>query len=432
MAEQVVTKTLRTQILLRNDIAQNWNAADPVLLKGEVGLETDTNRFKVGDGVSKWTELGYFGGQQQAYQDNIDKNGVLVGDVAVVKTLIADNKYSYTAYVWDGKAWAAMDGNYNANNVYLDNDITLAGNYTQVGNITKTATEAKTLSTKGKSLADVFATIFTQTLYPSKPTPSVSMSLTNAGSYEVGTSVDPSFKVTFDPKTYTYGSETNTTDGSSTGAAPSAPAVVTITGGDAATLSVTMSGNTGTASDASVKVIDNTSYYGTSVALDYSAGYMPVNNLNQGPDQDTEGANTLKAAQVVAGTASNNTDTSKITGFRYSFKYAGTDNSSTMNDEWIHNTVRPTDANKVKNAAIGGIAVAAGDKRVMFAVPGTSKTLKSVIDVDGMGLDIKDKFSSMTVQISGKNKGEDLTTYTLWYFENADGFKKTTMNVTFN
>ena len=61
-----------------------------------------------------------------------------------------------------------------------------------------------------------------------------------------------------------------------------------------------------------------------------------------------------------------------------------------------------------------------------------AKTLKEVKDVDGMGLDIKEKFTSITVQISGKNKGEDTTTYTLWYFENADGFKKTTMNVTFN
>ena len=80
----------------------------------------------------------------------------------------------------------------------------------------------------------------------------------------------------------------------------------------------------------------------------------------------------------------------------------------------------------------GGISVAAGDKRVMFAVPGTSKTLKSVIDVDGMGLDIKDKFTKITKTISGKVKGSNTTTYTIWYFENADGFKKTTMNVTFN
>lgn len=49
------------------------------------------------------------------------------GDTAVVKTLIADGKYSYTAYVYDGtvSAWAAMDGNYNANNVYFNDDMTM-------------------------------------------------------------------------------------------------------------------------------------------------------------------------------------------------------------------------------------------------------------------------------------------------------------------
>lgn len=356
----------------------------------------------------------------------------MIGDVAVVKTEIASGKYSHTAYVWDGKNWVAMDGNYNASNVYLDSDITLAGNYTQVGNITKTSTEAKTLSVKGKNLNDVFASIFTQTLYPSKPTPSISMSLSSAGSYEVGSSVTPSFTVTFDPKTYTYGSLNDFTDGSSTGAAPSSVATITLTGGDDATLAVTMSGNTGSASASAIAVDDKTSYYGTSVSMDYAKGHMPVNNLNQGPEDDVEGASKLNAAQVSAGTASSSTDTSKITGFRYSFKYSGTDNTSAIDDTWIHTVVRATDGNKVKNYAIGDIAVAEGAKRVMFAVPGTSKTLKEVKDVDGMGLDIKEKFTSTTAQISGKNVGENLTTYTVWYFENPNGFSKTTMQVTFN
>ncbi|WP_291627930.1 hypothetical protein [Clostridium sp.] len=52
------------------------------------------------------------------------------GDIAIVKSLIADNKYQYTAYVYDAKtkAWAAMDGNYNATNIYFDNDLTITAN----------------------------------------------------------------------------------------------------------------------------------------------------------------------------------------------------------------------------------------------------------------------------------------------------------------
>ena len=47
------------QIQLRNDTAANWTAANPVLAQGEVGLETDTRLFKIGDGVKTWSQLSY-------------------------------------------------------------------------------------------------------------------------------------------------------------------------------------------------------------------------------------------------------------------------------------------------------------------------------------------------------------------------------------
>ncbi len=46
-------------IQLRRGTAAEWIAADPVLLAGEVGFETDTNKFKFGDGTSPWSELDY-------------------------------------------------------------------------------------------------------------------------------------------------------------------------------------------------------------------------------------------------------------------------------------------------------------------------------------------------------------------------------------
>jgi hypothetical protein len=50
---------MAVRIQLRNDTAANWTDADPVLGVGELGLETDTVQFKIGDGVSSWTELEY-------------------------------------------------------------------------------------------------------------------------------------------------------------------------------------------------------------------------------------------------------------------------------------------------------------------------------------------------------------------------------------
>jgi len=48
------------RIRLRRDTAANWTAANPVLLNGEAGIETDTRRFKVGDGTTAWSGLGYY------------------------------------------------------------------------------------------------------------------------------------------------------------------------------------------------------------------------------------------------------------------------------------------------------------------------------------------------------------------------------------
>lgn len=48
-----------TQFQVRNDTAANWTSANPTLLTGEIGFETDTQRFKIGDGSTAWTSLGY-------------------------------------------------------------------------------------------------------------------------------------------------------------------------------------------------------------------------------------------------------------------------------------------------------------------------------------------------------------------------------------
>jgi hypothetical protein len=50
---------MSTQIQFRRDTAANWNSNNPTLAVGEVGLETDTNAYKVGDGSTTWTGLGY-------------------------------------------------------------------------------------------------------------------------------------------------------------------------------------------------------------------------------------------------------------------------------------------------------------------------------------------------------------------------------------
>ncbi len=51
-----------TRIQLRHDTATNWTTANPILAEGEAGFETDTNKFKIGDGVTNWNNLAYQSG----------------------------------------------------------------------------------------------------------------------------------------------------------------------------------------------------------------------------------------------------------------------------------------------------------------------------------------------------------------------------------
>ena len=36
-----------------------WSSQNPLLLPGELGIETDTQKLKVGDGEHRWNELNY-------------------------------------------------------------------------------------------------------------------------------------------------------------------------------------------------------------------------------------------------------------------------------------------------------------------------------------------------------------------------------------
>ena len=48
------------QLQWRRGLAATWTSVNPILLDGEVGYETDTNKFKVGDSVTSWSSLSYY------------------------------------------------------------------------------------------------------------------------------------------------------------------------------------------------------------------------------------------------------------------------------------------------------------------------------------------------------------------------------------
>jgi hypothetical protein len=51
---------MATRMQQRRGTAAQWTSADPILAAGEIGFETDTSQFKIGDGTNHWSDLSYF------------------------------------------------------------------------------------------------------------------------------------------------------------------------------------------------------------------------------------------------------------------------------------------------------------------------------------------------------------------------------------
>jgi len=51
---------MATRMQQRRGTAAQWTSANPILAGGEIGFETDTGQFKIGNGSSAWSALSYF------------------------------------------------------------------------------------------------------------------------------------------------------------------------------------------------------------------------------------------------------------------------------------------------------------------------------------------------------------------------------------
>jgi hypothetical protein len=53
------------RILHRYNESNYWADLNPVLGKGEIGIESDTNLSKIGDGSTQWNDLPYAGAREE-------------------------------------------------------------------------------------------------------------------------------------------------------------------------------------------------------------------------------------------------------------------------------------------------------------------------------------------------------------------------------
>jgi hypothetical protein len=113
-------------IQIRRDTAANWTSANPTLAQGELGVETDTDKIKIGDGSTAWTSLGYLidTGGYAAYSDTTANfTGTLQngGSNVVVDSDIGSTVQAYDAtIVVDADIGVTVQG-YDADIMTTDN-----------------------------------------------------------------------------------------------------------------------------------------------------------------------------------------------------------------------------------------------------------------------------------------------------------------------
>lgn len=79
-----MTTTVVGKIQLREDTAANWTNANPVLMVGECGYESDTHKLKIGHGTA-WNDLAYY----------YDPNEVVISDHGELTGLADDDHAQY-------------------------------------------------------------------------------------------------------------------------------------------------------------------------------------------------------------------------------------------------------------------------------------------------------------------------------------------------
>lgn len=381
---------IKTRIALRNDSTANWEAnSDVVLMKGEMGVEfTDAGetKMKLGDGQKKWSELDYFGGetdvhQAQVYQADlaegendiaaitrvVGENALFEGDMAIVKSTIGE-AVTYTAYVYNDSKWQAMNGNYNANNIYFDKDLFTTK---EIGYITLQNGSAH-IPTAGKNLTDTWEQIFVKEQNPTVTPPAVSFTNVTTGSFEVGTSVTPSYDAKMSTGSYSYGPATGLTAKSWN---------VNLRKGDKAVQNKTTAKDKFTA----IVLADGDSYT-INAEASYDDGAIPVTNKGKA----------YAAGQIKAGKVSKTSGT--ITCYRNTF-YGTTANKDSLDSPTIRGLNKTGKALKANDSVT--ITLPVGAVRVVFAYPATLRDITSVKDINGLNAEIVSAFKKETIIVAG-------------------------------
>lgn len=401
-------KTLNTQIILRNGTTADWEASTKILKLGEVGIDTTKNEIRIGDGEHTWKDLKIAGADQAAIQALIDQaeDKVTVvpagdgtvdealatitspsqGDMAIVEQKFGDvakadgTRTSRTAYSYDGEKWRAMDGNYNAKNVYFDDDFT----YTNaIGAVGAPSGGSGTLAASGKSVEEFMASILAKEANPHTTQPVASVKITGGnGTFEIGTKKNIAYSASLSAGSYTYGPATGVVAGTVT----------------ASFDGKTKEGATGTFENV---VADGTKKL--TVSITHNEGAVPKTNLG----------NAYAAGKIAAGTKTAEASQTLV-GVRHMF-YGPMTTDAELNSENIRKLTHEVASKKT----ISTFGAGAGAVKVVVAVP-ASMSVKKVLMPSAMNADATASFVKQagSIQVEGA-EGFTAAAYNVWVYKPA-------------
>ena len=248
------------------------------------------------------------------------------------------------------------------------------------GKIKTSNGEVKEIIPAGGNLAQVFEA-FVDEMNPTTVQPSASITLAEAGSYEVGTEITPTYSCTFDKGSYTYDDDT--------GVEETARTITDTDGNNPAFPALT--------------VEDDTNYKVNAV-ISYSAGIVPHTNMG----------NEYADGQIAEGEA---TATSKaITGYRNSF-YGTLTNKDDLTSDVVRGLTKSGKA--LANGSVFTVDIPVGALRVVIAYPATLRDVTSIKDINGMSAEISSGFTKQTLSVEGAN-GYTAIEYNIYILDFAE------------
>lgn len=360
-------------------------------------------------------------------------------DYLIVKQEITTNptdtqkKYQYTAYICkdirsaqdiqENKpkvlVWQALDGNYDASNVYITKEFRMGGNYKEIGNFDKgsisaTATTGagSVISAKGKSIEEFLTDMFAKVIQPTKApgggtnakAPSCSILLKEAKAYEVGTQVTPHYSITFNDGSYDISNSKKQMANCKDTAYQVKPTV----GSEVKT--------TKTGEFTKVTVSDDMNYKLNAVVT-YSQGNVAIDNFGDASKPEV---------RYQGGTVS--ATSNAITGFRRAFVSTYTEISDTVDSASLRANNKAAESVHADSTSFN-VNIPAGTKKVVLTTQ--KANISSIIDTAALNAEIKTMFVKQNSQIAinGLNNF-DTANYNYWVFQAPSGLNNTTYKIT--